>query len=201
MNEKDTLLNIFTSNFAFNHLFNVSLMKRVNTPERDYKDKCIFFVTLAPGANKDNGRTYEFDRKIVLKYSTREIYSLAFALKSNASGRYIPYTKFSGDNTVKKYVSIFNNIEKNQKTQEDIVSINIMFCDNNNNKYSIKLTQDQAYGIGCILEKSADKALQLEMESVSPPKIEQPKVDQQNYKAIKSSLNNDFDKAFEFDGF
>lgn len=206
MVNNDTLEKVCNTSFPANHLLQVSLVKRINTAPDDYKEKCMFFVTMAPGETTSNGannRTYNFSKHISIKYSIREIIGLSFVLKSAAVGRtdVMPYVKFSGDATAKKYVSVRDNIDKkDDNTEKRYVSLTIS---NGTIKPTINFTPDQAYACGIMLEKMYEKAIQLEFDynqltpEISKEVVYKKQQPRNNYK--KEQIETDFKQVFNDD--
>src|SRR6056297_1907366 len=95
---QETIEQVITYSFSFNHLLTCSSVHRANTGEKDYREKYMFFVSLIPGVQQQGGgRTYDFQQKINQKFSTREVIGLGFVLTEWAKGNtgVLPFTKFT----------------------------------------------------------------------------------------------------------
>ena len=166
----DKLEPVFNTGFAFNHLITIGLIHRIptgNLNQRDYKDKYFFFVTVAPGEGQGSDRTYNFNSKIPLKYSCREISALAFALKQCAIGNdhnALPYSKFARSQGQQKTVSVWTSTKMQQigQEQKQVRQINLTF--KAANSYSIQLSPSDAFSIGEVLETMFKRGMELEME-------------------------------------
>lgn len=151
--------------FPFNHLITFGLVKRVAAPSDkvDFKEKMMFFVSLIPGVKQENSenRTYEFKSALRQKYSTREIFELAFAFKEAALGNFdiLPYQKFTQD----KMSSIYTMPNQQKNTTQVFFNVS----QGKASKISVPLSQFNCYSISEVLNKMASRALELEFENQS----------------------------------
>jgi hypothetical protein len=148
-----------------------SMVQRVPSPtSNDNKERIMYFITLAPGVGSGNQRTYDMrNNKIVIKYSTREIFSFAFTLKTLSQGgsALIPnYRKFA----TSKSISIWESFKQEsvpdgngQTKQVGVRYVNIT-ASNGNTKVTVGMTSEQAYGMGQILERMGEEGFRREIE-------------------------------------
>ena len=172
----DQLVQVVNYGFPFNHLLAVALMQRVPPPNLqrpDLKEKFFFFVTLAPGVGDGQNRTYDFQQgRIAMKFSTREVAGLSEVLKNVAMGNpnVLPYTKFTRSQGGSKSLSVWTS-QKNQQMGQNNVMINqINITISAAQKQTISLNAEQALGIGKILDKMFEKAVEMEFKL----QLEQP---------------------------
>ena len=59
--------------FPFNNLLLVSLMRRIPIDPQDQKEVHFGFVTCVLGVGANNNRTYDFQQKIVQKFSLKDL--------------------------------------------------------------------------------------------------------------------------------
>lgn len=180
----DKLVKLAGFSFPFNNLLMVSLTKRIPADSQDQKETHFGFVTCVMGVGNNNDRTYDFNQKIVQKFSLKDLGSLSFTLKELARNnlQVLPFTKFtnsgSGSKTLyiqyKEQLDNFNNINnynnqnqfQNGQTQNvRRVQNNIVVgCSHNNLKINIPLSKFDAYSIADIIEKLYNVGIKLEIE-------------------------------------
>lgn len=180
----ESLTQIVTTNFPANHLINLSLMQR--TPlanQRDLKEKFFFFFTLAPGEGEQANRTYNMkDRKISLKFSTREIAGFAETLYQCAIGNQfnvLPYTKFTKSEQGGKSVSIWIT-SKHQVISGNTVevrSINVAVS-HNKIKHNVSFTIADALGFSTVVRLIVEKAVNFEVNNFQKLPFQQKQLDQ-----------------------
>lgn len=182
----ETVCKLVGFSFPFNHLLMVSLMKRIpNDSQADYKELFFGFVTCVMGVGQANSRTYDFNQKIVQKFSLKDLESLSFALKQLACNNtnVLPFTKFtnSGSGAKTLYLQYKENIEnfnsmnnsnhqfqsqtqqtQNTRKMENNIVLGSSF---GNIKINIPITKSDAYSIGDIIEKLYDFGLKLEIQA------------------------------------
>lgn len=164
-NEK--LYRVIGMNFPYNNLILVSLMKRVSmvSNEKSFdKESYIVLITGVLGVTNDsNLRTYDFNRKIVQKYSLKDLKSLAFSLKElgKSNPSILPYTKFtnSGEGSKSLYLQ-YREYNPNNKNSN---AINFGFSWRDI-KINTQLTKYDAYAIGECLDKIYEFGIRLEFE-------------------------------------
>ena len=73
------LENISRYSFTYNHLINVQILKNIDNIDTL---KPVFFgmVSLIPGVNENNNRTYDYSQAVHVKYGLHELEGLSFAL-------------------------------------------------------------------------------------------------------------------------
>ncbi len=166
----DKLDIIYNMGFPYNHLITIALMKRTpiqNLNVKDYKERFFYFLTLAPGVGTADNRTYDFQQKISLKYSLRELCSLSFALKQCSTGNennVLPYTKFAKNDNQTKNISIWVSSKTSQSNNQTHNSKIINFSFNSNTKYAVALAPSDAFSIGEIFKNLFDYGLKLEID-------------------------------------
>jgi hypothetical protein len=177
----DTINNIYSFSFAGSSLITFGLVHI--TPQqqkfdRNLKSEHHVFVTFAPGEGGGNSRTYNFQKKISIKFSLMEIESLSFVLKNNAEttgGATAGYVKFanSKDGGQKK-------LSMRQQGEADKRKIQMGAMAGSNN-VSITMAPDQAYALSSSLHEMFLMGNKLEIERMmKAPKLSAPK-QQNNY--------------------
>lgn len=180
----EDLIKLAGFSFPFNNLLLVSLIKRVPKDTQDQKETHLGFVTCVLGVGANNNRTYDFQQKIVQKFSLKDLQSLAFTLKQLALSdtQVLPFTKFtnsgSGSKTLyiqyKENLDNFNNVNNNNAQQQfqtqqgqgfRRVQSNIIIGSSYGNlKINIPLSKSDAYSIGDVIQKLYEKGIQLEIK-------------------------------------
>lgn len=171
------LQNIFNKSFAYNNLFEVSLVKD-NTPELPfYKSRFFCFLSMSPGMEnpQTGGRTYNNkDGKIAIKADYDKVLALAESLRFWAKGGGISFGKFSifTDSSKSQYnngqgqfksLFISEYVPKDKNTQQPDPTnrkITISFKLGQNNPIGVMMTPSEALGIADILSFVGRKAME-----------------------------------------
>jgi hypothetical protein len=174
----DTLENVCSFSFPSNHLVVFALVRA--TPQQNIqqqnnaKPEYFSFLTLAPGEGGADSRTYNFQNKLVVKFSLQEIAGLSFVLKSWANGlgkAVFPYVKFARSANGQKMVSVWEG-QQQQGNQPKARTVQLSIKENNNNPVSISLTPDQAFAMAETLQAMFNKGIELEIHrQINSPKI------------------------------
>lgn len=159
---------IFNTGFAFNNLMTVGYVKRTSLDinKKDYKDRHFFFISMIAGVGQGQNRTYDFSKRVSMKFSMREISSLAFILKQCAIGNHdnvLPYMKFSSDS---KNCSIWIETEPKTFNNRQVILKKICIAINSRStdRLTIALSPAEAYGIGETFEFLFNEAMKAELE-------------------------------------
>lgn len=141
-NNGGNLTRIMDRAFPSMHLLQISMMKDGSV--EGYKPATFAFLTLAPGEQNQGARTYNFQRKITLKYETREVAGLARTLLELGKGNMevLPYTKFTASQGITKTVYIQPSQSKDGKPQ----FIFGVTC--GNDKHAIPMEKHHCLGFG-----------------------------------------------------
>lgn len=132
----------------------------------------VMAVPSQPDSSKKSGKTYVMEQKIIVKCSTEELYSLAYALEEAALYGRCTYTKFSdptkagGTGDVKKIQVV--GIVEGEKTK---VFVNVS---SGNNKISMPLDKYTAAGLAGNIRDIA--------RATNEAKFEQEKINREYYK-------------------
>jgi hypothetical protein len=143
-NSGGNLSRIMDRPFPSMHFLQVSMMK--DNAADSYKPAAFAFLTLAPGEQSGSGRTYNFQRKITLKYEIREIAGLADTLIQIGHGNeaVLNYTKFTQSQGATKKVTI----SKAQPKQGDMEPKYFFTVSNGNESHGIPMDRAQCLGYG-----------------------------------------------------
>lgn len=176
----DTLENVCSFSFPSNHLVLFALVRA--TPQQNIqqqnnaKPEYFSFLTLAPGEGGADNRTYNFQNKLVVKFSLQEISGLSFVLKSWANGlgkAVFPYVKFARSANGQKMVSVWEGQQQApQGNQPKPRTVQLSIKENNNNPVSISLTPDQAFAMAETLQAMFAKGIELEItRQINSPRV------------------------------
>ena len=170
----DTITNLYSFPFTANSLLTFDLVHMVpNKPNMDRvntKPEVSAFVNFVPGEKTGNGRTYNFQNKITLKYSLLELEALHFVLKTHATsgGQAVtPYSKYAGGQSGgdNKKVGVWQSSAAKQIAGQDM-QVRTIFIQavNGQNKVTINFTPDQAYAVSESLHQMYLKGTELEID-------------------------------------
>lgn len=180
----DKLYNIAGFSFPYNNLLLVCIMRRIGQnedPNHDQRESYFGFVTFVKGVGTNANRTYDFNQKIVQKFSLKDLSGLAFVLKQLAVGNadILPYSKFTNSGTGSKSLYIQMNDNSNQQNNPQQNQQNQQYSNNNrypqaptftlgsaHDKFRINLvlTKADAYSIGEMIENLFKTGLDLEIK-------------------------------------
>lgn len=155
---------VYSHSFAANAAFNFSINRDVGE-KSSFKPSYVIMVSVLPGTGSGQNRSYDKDNKINFKFSLQEIASLAFALKGHATGGLKhPCSKFSKTQTENKWFNVSSTPYKAGNAPEKPgVSLSVGMSGSKDLKINTIVPQDQAYGLGMVLEKMFDRAMELEL--------------------------------------
>lgn len=166
----EDLYKIAGFSFPNNNLLLIALMKRISkNSEKNDKENYIAFVTTVLGVGNGNNRTYDFNQKIVQKFSLRELKSLVFAIKQLAKNdiSILPYSKFtnSGEGSKTLYLKFhsrnqqnFNN--NNNNNAQDAIILGASW---NQLKINLNFNKYDAYGVADAIEQLYNLGMKLEL--------------------------------------
>jgi len=177
---------IYSHSFPSNNLLSVSAL-RVN----DEYEKLIVIFTFVPGEGDKSNRTYNFQRKITMKYTIRELPGISMVLTRAAEGYekiVLPYTKFTQSNNVTKILNIFPGSIKNTKNGTESRAI-IMNISSGDTKFAITLPPHDSYSLGTIIRSIYDHLIQLDIQNYEPKSYQVTKEDQ-SIPQMKHQFNN-----------
>ena len=168
MAEQSKLENIFSYSFAANHLLQISIVKQV--AEQSYKKEHFCFITLAPGAQNQQGRTFDFNSRITMKVEGHQVLALSHALREYSNNRVDVIGPFSiyVDSSKSSYnqgqgggksLSIQRTI--NQK-QNNVPMIVFFFKMGQNQSLGLPMSPSLALAVADVLEFIGKKCLELE---------------------------------------
>lgn len=159
---QNTLTPIFNASFPSMHLITIGAVK--DSSATGYKPYTFAFLTLAPGEAQGSGRTFNFQRKINLKYEIREIGALGETLFQLGIGNegVLPYSKFTQSQGQTKQVAIWKPQADQNKPNE---AVKYMFqVSTGSEKHAVPMDKSQCLGFGKQLLFMFDKAMKLESE-------------------------------------
>ncbi|MCK9439483.1 MAG: hypothetical protein WC188_03970 [Candidatus Caldatribacteriota bacterium] len=93
MAQQGKLENIFSYSFPANHLLQISIVKQA--VEQTYKKEFFCFITLAPGVQGQQGRTFDFTNRITMKVEGHQVTALAHAIRAVIRGQDAMIGQFS----------------------------------------------------------------------------------------------------------
>ena len=177
----DKLYNIAGFSFPYNNLLLVCIMRRIGQnedPNHDQRESYFGFVTFVKGVGNNANRTYDFNQKIVQKFSLKDLSGLAFVLKQLAVGNadILPYSKFTNSGTGSKSLYVQMNDNSNQQNNPQQ---NQQYSNNNRypqaptftlgsahdkSRINLVLTKADAYSIGEMIENLFKTGLDLEIK-------------------------------------
>lgn len=176
----DKLYNIAGFSFPYNNLLLVCIMRRIGQNEdsnHDQRESYFGFVTFVKGVGTNANRTYDFNQKIVQKFSLKDLSGLAFVLKQLAIGNndILPYSKFTNSGTGSKslYIQMNNNQDQQNNPQQTNQYSNNRYSQaptfalgsaHDRFKINLVLTKADAYSIGEMIENLFKTGLELEIK-------------------------------------
>jgi len=180
---------VYSHSFPSNNLLILNVMETQNEKDRE---RFILLLTFVPGEGTSvQTRSYNFQRKIIMKISLREIPGLAMTLQRAAEGYdniVLPYTKFTKSTSIKKLDIFMGQMSQNQSDTKAIV-LNIS---SDNNKIAIRLSKPDSYSLGSILQSIFTHYINKDI-SLFEPKVFESKKDE-------SIPTQSFDKMPKFGG-
>ena len=176
----DKLYNIAGFSFPYNNLLLVCIMRRIGQNDdsnHDQRESYFGFVTFVKGVGTNANRTYDFNQKIVQKFSLKDLSGLAFVLKQLAIGNndILPYSKFTNSGTGSKslYIQMNNNQDQQNNPQQTNQYSNNRYSQaptfalgsaHDRFKINLVLTKADAYSIGEMIENLFKTGLELEIK-------------------------------------
>lgn len=150
--------------FPSNHLFLVSLMQVV-TDNPDYKKDMFYaFIACVMGVGNNNSRSFDFSKKIVQKFTMKDLASLSFTLKrlALADTSVLPYTKFTNSGSGPKSLYLqYKPADNNSNNKTDNVIIGSSHADL---KINIVYSKADVAGIAQVMDQMIDRGIKLDID-------------------------------------
>lgn len=174
---QSTLENIASKSFAGANLFEVSLVKDTAEDLPFYKPMYFFFISMTPGEQSQQGRTFNRQARINMKCDVEKLRALSHSLKLQLRGN--PEAQFaifadpsktqSGSGDTK---SCFTG--KFQNNKDNRWHITLGFKSGQNKPFGMSWTFSDTLAVCDIIDKFCDKCIELEFQrntySVGKPK-------------------------------
>lgn len=188
---------IYSCSIPYNNLVIISL---VQIDEQYEKYTTLF--TFVPGEiskDKESNRTYNFQRKVVMKIPIRDLPGLSMVLTRSAEGLHnivLPYSKFTQSNNTSKTMNIFlGSLKSKTNTEAKAIVINISSGDN---KFAFNLPLPDAYSLGTIIRTIYDYAMKLDIENFEPKPFQIVKNEDQSLEKSNFTQNPQENINFPF---
>jgi hypothetical protein len=172
----DTITNIYSFSFASNHLLSIDLVHILPSKQTNYavntKPEYCCFINMVPGEGTDNNKTYNFQKKITMKFSLFELEGLHGVLHSNALSTgvaFSPYKKFASTQDAGQKTLTIWQTSNNKKFGDKEISVRTIFIQlqHGQNKITLTASPDQVYSLGSTAHQIFLKGHGLEFERIS----------------------------------